>query len=125
MSPALFASYHRPPTMNQHEARSSRLKQRITGQRALFEQWSVEHRKSDPEFVARLRSLLLFVDGLRNHEIAEETGLSENAIRRVRRRFELWGPNCIKDPCPQTTRAESPRTKPLSCHATSLSLLPR
>ena len=97
MSTAFFKPGQRR-TVNQHDQRFYTLCARIIAQRESMIQLIREHRLSDPELAARLQSLLLYAEGRRMHEIVEITGLTTNAIQRVRRRFENWGLRCVKDP---------------------------
>lgn len=50
-----------------------------------------ENGASAPDLAARARSLLLFLEGVHFLEIARLTGLSANAVMRVRRRFATSG----------------------------------
>lgn len=88
------------PSRNPHDERRKALLQRILAQQAQIEDLIRDNQTANPGLAARARSLLLFHKGASMENIMRVTGLSQNTVLRVRRRFELWGAACIAEPQP-------------------------
>lgn len=83
--------------INQHDERRQRFLRLVQVASPSLETWV----RSPGAMAPRAQSILLAGQGLPMHEIVHQTGLSENAVRRYRRRFELWGLNGLLDPRPR------------------------
>ena len=92
---------------NPHSGKRDALLHSIESHRAQIEDLVRRHQKSDPALAERARSLLVFLRGGDMTTITRVTGLSQNTILRVRRRFEAWGVGCIAEPQPRKTTRTS------------------
>jgi len=88
------AALRRNPAKRQRE----RLREHIQAHKPQLERYIADHEVTAPDLAIRARSILLYLDGLHCQEIARITGMTPNAVMRVRRRFASWGLPCLADP---------------------------
>lgn len=82
------------PVRNQHDERHRAFVARIHRIRPQLQSLS------DPILKLRALAILRIADGVSLPQIASETGLTSNCIRRVKLRFELYGLAGLSDPEP-------------------------
>jgi hypothetical protein len=82
------------PVRNQHDERHRAFVARIHRIRTKLQSLS------DPILKPRALAILRIADGVSLPQIASETGITPNCIRRVKLRFELYGLAGLADPEP-------------------------
>jgi hypothetical protein len=102
LPPPLKQPTNVPPGTRHRERICERIKASRPALTLLVQQWP----PADQDLVARANSLLLYMDGVHDADIAHRTGLSVSAVYRVRRRFAQWGLSCLGEP--EYQRPKSP-----------------